>query len=39
MQGDYARETVEEKYLTAFERTEIIEFDEVWYLASAANKN
>jgi hypothetical protein len=34
MKGSYARKIAPEEYLNNFERTEIDEYDEVWFLAN-----
>ena len=33
MKGSYARKTVNDEYLSNFERTEVDEYDEIWYLS------
>lgn len=38
MKGTYARKNAPEDYLTSYERTEVEEFDEVWFLAPQKNK-
>lgn len=38
MKGTYARKTVSDEYLNVFERNEVDEFDEVWFMAPSANK-
>lgn len=38
MTGHQARKTVSDEYLTAFERNEVEEFDEVWFMAPTVNK-
>lgn len=38
MKGVDCKEKVSDDLLTQFERTEIEEFEEVWYLAPQANK-
>lgn len=38
MQGSFARKTAPDEYLSNFERTEIDEYEEVWYLANQSCK-
>ncbi len=38
IKGSVARKTVSDDFLTAFERTEVAEYEEVWFLAPLANK-
>lgn len=38
MKGSVAKKTVSDEYLTAFERTEVAEYEEVWFMATLANK-
>lgn len=33
MKGSHARKIVSDDFLTAFERTEIEEFEEIWFMA------
>ena len=38
MQGSYARKNAPEDYLTHFEKTEVDEYEEVWFLAPKSAK-
>lgn len=38
MRGSAARKIVGDEFLTNFERSEVEEFDEIWYMAPTANK-
>jgi|LakMenEpi03Aug12_release.lakeMendotaPanAssembly.Ray.scaffolds.fasta_scaffold652772_1 hypothetical protein len=38
MRGSHARKVVSDDFLTNFERNEIDEYEEVWFLAPASNK-
>lgn len=38
IKGSMARKMIADDYLSAFERTEVDEYDEIWFMASACNK-
>ena len=38
LRGSNARQIVGDDYLTSYERNEIGEFEEIWFLAPSANK-
>ena len=38
MKGQYAKQFAPEDLLSQYERTEVEEYDEIWYLAPSAKK-
>ena len=38
IKGSMARKMIADEYLSACERTEVDEYDEIWFMASACNK-